>query len=252
MFSIIAASILMQGQAGLTPISLVVEGERREALVHWPAGVSPEGTPLIFAFHGHGGNELYSARRYALHMRWPEAMVIYGQGLPTAGHYDLQGLKNGWQKKIGELGDRDLKYFDALLAWANSKQKIDPRRIYAMGHSNGGGFTYLLWKARPDIFAAIAPAAAFQASVSQNSPIPVIQISGKEDQVVPFKLQDRTIRLLRSLNQCGDQGLPYGQNCQIYKGANKNDVVFYQFSGDHTYPEEAGDTIVRFFKEHHK
>ena len=35
------------------------------------------------------------------------------------------------------------------------KFKIDEKRVYATGHSNGGGFTYLLWTCRPDAFAAL-------------------------------------------------------------------------------------------------
>ena len=30
--------------------------------------------------------------------------------------------------------------------------KVDEKRIFSTGHSNGGGFTYLLWSERPDVF----------------------------------------------------------------------------------------------------
>ena len=36
---------------------------------------------------------------------------------------------------------------------------MDETRIYATGFSNGAGFTYLLWAARPTVFAAFAPVA---------------------------------------------------------------------------------------------
>jgi polyhydroxybutyrate depolymerase len=50
--------------------------------------------------------------------------------------------------------------FDAVLATLKIAYKVDEKQIYATGHSNGGGFTYLLWAARWDEFAAIAPCAA--------------------------------------------------------------------------------------------
>ena len=40
------------------------------------------------------------------------------------------------------------------------RRTIDPRRVYAMGHSNGGGFTYVLWAARGDRFAAYGPSSS--------------------------------------------------------------------------------------------
>ena len=99
-----------------------------------------------------------------MHELWPEAVVVYMQGLSTPGRLtDPEGKKPGWQSAAGDQGDRDLKFFDALLATLKQEYKIDERRIYSTGHSNGGGFTYLLWSARPNMFAAVAPSAAVAA-----------------------------------------------------------------------------------------
>jgi polyhydroxybutyrate depolymerase len=65
-----------------------------------------------------------------------------------------------WQKTFGDQNDRDLKFFDAVLATLKKDCRIDEKRVYATGHSNGGAFTYLLWAARGDVFAAVAPCAA--------------------------------------------------------------------------------------------
>ena len=83
------------------------------------------------------------------------------QGLNTPGALtDTEGKKPGWQKTFGDQDDRDLKFFDAVLATLKKDYKVDEKRIYATGHSNGGGFTYLLWAARGEVFAAVAPCAA--------------------------------------------------------------------------------------------
>ncbi len=51
------------------------------------------------------------------HKHWPEAIVVYMQGLNTPGALtDPDGKRPGWQKTFGDQGDRDLKFFDAVLA----------------------------------------------------------------------------------------------------------------------------------------
>ena len=91
------------------------------------------------------------------------------------------------QARAGDNEDLDLNFFDAILASLQKEQKIDPRRIYVTGHSNGGAFTYLLWAKRGDILAAVAPSAAIATgSLSDMKPIPVLHIAGQADSLVRF------------------------------------------------------------------
>lgn len=122
----------------------------REALVYLPSKKSDDAAPVVFGFHGHGGSSQNAARSFGFEKLWPEAIVVYMQGIPTPGRLtDPEGKRNGWQSDAGDQGDRDLKFFDAVLATLREKYKVDDRRIYSSGHSNGGGFTYLLWAKRP-------------------------------------------------------------------------------------------------------
>jgi polyhydroxybutyrate depolymerase len=54
---------------------------------------------------------------------------------------DVEGKYPGWQQTPGQLGDRDLKFFDTVLGAIREKYPVDDRRIYATGFSNGGFFT---------------------------------------------------------------------------------------------------------------
>ncbi len=99
-------------------------------------------------------------RSFAIESYWPEATVVYPQGLPTKGITDPEGKKNGWQQKKGDYEDRDLAFFDVMLKTFRSDSSIDMRRVYSTGHSNGGRMTYLLWSERGDAFAAVAPSAS--------------------------------------------------------------------------------------------
>ena len=136
----LALSVRPALAADLTEKTWSVNGVSRKALVHLPA--KPEGAPVIFAFHGHGGTMGYAARAYHLHTLWPEAIVVYAQGLPTVTGRDPQGGKPGWMMFGGErFPNRDKNFIDAMLATAKTEWKADAKKIYCMGHSNSAGFT---------------------------------------------------------------------------------------------------------------
>src|SRR4051794_10932561 len=75
-----------------------VDGVAREALVFAPPDAKTKEAPLLFVFHGHGGTMRNAARGFNYQSFWPEAIVIYPQGLATAGRLtDPEGKKAGWQ-----------------------------------------------------------------------------------------------------------------------------------------------------------
>jgi polyhydroxybutyrate depolymerase len=192
--------------AELQPRAWQVDGVTREALVSVPAGTAPTaGWPVVFAFHGHGGTMQQASRSFPIHQVWPDAIVVYPQGLPTPSPLvDREGRWPGWQAMAGAQGDRDLKFFDAMLADLRAKMPIDDKRIYATGHSNGGLFTYLLWAERGDVFAALAPSAALLVRGFQKfQPKPVLHIGSPEDLLVKFAWQERMIDFVLRLNGCG-------------------------------------------------
>jgi polyhydroxybutyrate depolymerase len=227
-----------------------VDGVVREALVYVPAKAKTEATPIIFAFHGHGGSMDNAARTFSYHRQWPEAIVVYPQGLPTPGRLtDPDGNKRGWQQGIGDQGDRDLKFFDAVLASLKEDYRVDETRLYATGHSNGGSFTYLLWAGRGDRFAAFAPSAtAAPRLLGKLKPKPVLHVAGENDPLVKFAWQKQTMDGLRKLNECGE-GQPWEKHCTIYASKIHAPVVTFIHPGTHTFPSEAPAIIVKFFKE---
>ncbi len=234
-----------------------VKEARREALLVVPDTAKTQETPVVFVFHGHGGTMQASARRMGLHTHWPEALVVYPQGLNTKGQLtDPEGKKSGWQNRPGLEGDRDLAFFDAMLAALKSEYQVDAKRIYATGHSNGGGFTYLLWATRGEALAAVAPSAsaasAANAAGLKFTPKPVMHLAGEKDTLVKYAWQQATMLRLRELNQCGD-GAPWGpQYCTLYPSKLGTPVVTYIHPGGHEYPAGAPPVIARFFKEHAK
>jgi polyhydroxybutyrate depolymerase len=226
----------------------------REALVYLPEGTGKH--PLLFAFHGHGGSAAYSARKFAFHELWPEAICVYPQGLPTAVPViDPEGKMPGWQKFIGDQKDRDIEFFDAMLKTIKADNAVDENRIYSTGHSNGAFYTYILWAARGDTFAAFAPVAGNLSvkDFKEQKPKPVLHVAGEKDPIVRFASQERTIEQIRKLNGCSDAtGKEAGKYCTEYSSSTGPVVVTFIHPGGHEVPEGAPERIVQFFKEQAK
>ena len=228
-----------------------VDGVERQGLVYAPEGAKTTASPVVFAFHGHGGTARQMGARMKFQELWPEAIVIYPQGLKTPGRLtDPTGLKAGWQTKVGDQGDRDVKFFDAMLTWVKQTYRVDEKRIYCTGHSNGGGFTYLLWGARGDVFAAVAPSSAATASVKDFKPKAALHIGGLKDPLVKFEWQKATIDAVMKLNGCDAQGTAEGEKIMVYPSAGGTPLETFLYDGGHTPPAEAWPVVVKFFKEH--
>jgi polyhydroxybutyrate depolymerase len=234
-----------QLQAGLRPITLSVAGVERQLLAYSPKNA--EKAPIVFVFHGHGGTGRSMARRLAIHELWPEAVVLYPQGLPTAGKFDPEGKKAGWQKGAGTEGDRDLKFFDAIISELAKRKLGDPGKVFVTGHSNGGGFTYLLWGARDSQVAAVAPSAA-GGNVFKLQPKPCLHIAGEKDTRVPYENQRRVMDAVLKLNGAATTGTPWMTLGTWHDSKDKNPFVEVVHPGGHEIPAKTGEWIVAFFK----
>ncbi len=177
------------------------------------------------------------------------------QGLPTPGQLtDPEGRQNGWQRDAADQGGRDLKFFDAVLNSLQKEYQIDPKRIYATGHSNGGGFTYLLWAERDDVFAAVAPSGALSLpALPKLKPKPVLHLAGETDPLVKFAWQEKMIQAVSKLNGCAESGGPWASSGDLagtlYLSAAGTPLITLIHPGGHQFPKEAPALIVRFFKE---
>ena len=240
----------------MTEKEWTVDGVVRQGLVYAPTSAKKSPTPVVFAFHGHGGNMNQAARSFGFHSEWPEAIVVYLQGLKTPGKLtDPEGKRPGWQSGRGDQDDRDLKFFDAVVASLKSDYKVDEKRIYATGHSNGGGFTYLLWATRGDVFAAVAPCAAIPSFESRNlKPKPALHLASETDPLVKWDWQKKAIDLVLKINGCDAEGSPWHKSGDltgtIYSSKNGTPFVTLIHPGGHKFPSEAPALITKFFKYH--
>lgn len=221
----------------------------REALVYAPSKPSAH-PPLVLVFHGHGGTGRALARQQKVHTLWPEAVVVYPQGLPTPGMTDPDGKKPGWQRVPGDQKDRDLKFVDAMLTRMAKEFRYDAKRVYAMGHSNGGRFTYVVWAARGDKFAAYGPSGSPATGLMlRMKPAPAFLIAGEKDPLVPFATQKRTADALATLLKVGPWEAGEGY-ARYAKGSGGLELGTYFHPGGHEYPEAGVRWAVDFLKRH--
>lgn len=226
-------------------VTWTVDGVTREAIVYAPK--SPSGkVPLILSFHGHG-DDMENFQYVGLQNVWPDAIIVYFQGLPSHDGY------RGWQVEPGEYGDRDLKLVDAALAALKKKYSVDENRIYATGFSNGAHFTYLLWAARPDVFAAYAPVAGrIRPAAMPREPRPILIIGGQRDAQVAFPDQRAAMGIAVRLDGVEGRMQSCGDGCTLYGADTPAPVMTWIHPGGHEYPRPTSAKIVAFFQEHSK
>jgi polyhydroxybutyrate depolymerase len=243
--AVVVGLLVTAAAARAEVVTWKVDGETREAIVMAPAR-PPAGTkvPVVLSFHGHG-DDMQNFQYTNVHRAWPDAVVLYFQGLPSRDGY------RGWQVVKGEYNDRDLKLVDAALAWAHATYTVDDDRVYATGFSNGAMFTYLLWAERPAVFAAYGPVAGrIRDGVRISQPRPLIHVAGMRDQQVAFVDQDAAIKTALTVNGAGTTSTSCGRGCTTYGAATATPVVAWIHPGGHEYPDGTTERIVAFFHDH--
>lgn len=241
---------LLIAALALAPEQLVltykIDGVERTAIVRSPSKKS-SAPPLIFAFHGHGGSGRYAERKMSFHELWPEAIVVFPTGVPTKTPNDPDGKRNGWQIRPDQDGNRDLKFVDAMLADLDKRFSFDKKRTFAMGHSNGARFCYVLWAERAKQFRAFAPCCAGGLGLIRDlEPKPVFVMGGKKDAIVDFRSIELTVAGLKQLNGSGE-GVA-GKGPAVTYPSAKGELVTYLHDGGHEYLTEVNPLIVDFFK----
>ena len=238
-----------------TTMNWTVDGEKRVALVFAPTPTTAAiKHPLVFAFHGHGGNMNGASQVMHIQTVWPQAIVVYPQGLNTPSHVDPAGHKPGWQVEANQaspVGNRDLDFFDAMLVTMHQKFTVDDQRVYATGFSNGATFSYLLWAERFKNIAAIGEVAGrLWDSEHLTHPRALLAIAGRADTTDPFALQQQTIVAAKQVDNATGSGQSCGQYCTFFPSTSHTPVKTFIHPGAHVYPPWAPGEIVKFFKNH--
>lgn len=164
-------------------------GRERHFRIHVPKkydGKSP--VPLVFCFHGGGGNaEVASRMGFSPIADEEEFIVVYPEGLNK--HWNDGRKSRKFAEQDAEVDD--VAFVLALLEKIRNQFRIDSNRVYATGASNGGFFSHRLAIEASDKFAAAAIMIAtlpkpFEENFKPKRPIPILFMNGTEDPFVPY------------------------------------------------------------------
>ena len=143
--------------------TFIHDGLERHYILHLPDSYDESKSyPLVFVFHGGGGNaeNIQETTNFSKKADEEHFIVVYPEGNGKLPHKLLTwncGFCCGYslENNIDDVG-----YIRALVEYLKETYSIDADRIYATGMSNGGIMSYQVGAALSDIFAAIAPVAA--------------------------------------------------------------------------------------------
>lgn len=165
--------------AGETINTLISGAIERQYIMRVPPGYDgSQPTPLVFAFHGYATSARFTVDTTGL----AEATDARGW---IAVFPDGAGTPQRWNVYDPAEGVDDIQFVRDLLAHLDASLCIDPARVYAAGHSNGGGMALRFACDMPDLVAAIAPIGATY--VPCQADVPMIAFHGAKDTIVPYE-----------------------------------------------------------------
>jgi polyhydroxybutyrate depolymerase len=194
--------------SGQHELSLRHGGRTRLAIVHVPpAARTGAPLPLVFAFHGGGGEADGFRRSIGLDALADRAgfIAVYPYGTGALPRRLLTW--NAGTSCCGYAHDQqidDVGFTIALLDHIATLIDVDMRRVYAIGHSNGAMMAYRLAAERADRIAAIVPVGGAMDldAFSPSQRVAVLHIHSVDDPRAlyggglgpPFPLTDRRVQ----------------------------------------------------------
>ncbi|MHB8534576.1 MAG: CE1 family esterase [Sulfuricaulis sp.] len=181
-------------------IELPFDGLTRRYIVHVPPaydGTTP--VPVVIMLHGGGGKArgAMSETGWSAKADKENFLAVYPEGVPRdpARHASFLFNPQTWndgssrmalaaaQKKIDDVG-----FLNAMLDDLSTRLRVDPRRIYATGFSNGASMAFRAGRELAARLAAIAPVAGsdWLDQPAPARPVPLLYITGTKDPLNPI------------------------------------------------------------------
>lgn len=173
------------------------DGLARRYDVYVPAAAVGQPAPMVLMLHG-GGGGAENARTSSLMTRTADAngfVAVFPQGLsgPRARARRPLATWHSSPECCGaalKAGVDDVAYLREVVAAASARAQVDPKRVYAVGHSNGGAMSLRLACEAADVFAAVAAVGApgtDWSGCTPTRPVPVLAVHGAKDRCAPLE-----------------------------------------------------------------
>ncbi|MFN8050151.1 MAG: PHB depolymerase family esterase [Acidimicrobiales bacterium] len=186
---VIALAVLMTACSSSDDSAL----EKRPFTVHLPPGYRKgKAVPLLVVLHGYA----FTGKVQSLYFHL--AAVTDAHGMMWVAP---DGTKNDEGKQFWNATDAccapagstvdDSAYLAAVIDNIRSRYDVDPRRIYVMGHSNGGFMAYRMACDHADVVAAVVSLEgatyADPSKCSPSEPVAALEVHGDADTVIRYE-----------------------------------------------------------------
>jgi polyhydroxybutyrate depolymerase len=276
--------------------SLVHASSMRTYRIHVPLSYyeSSEKVPLVIALHGGGGSGEQFQTQSELDEKADEEnfIVVYPDGLVNP-NVNVRTWNAGrcCGQNASTLDTDDVGFISALIdkMEVHFPNRIDNKRVYATGHSNGGMLSYRLADELSNKIAAVAPNAGNMQIDGIYNParnIPVLQIISKLDDNVTYEGGwsngpagqynppiDSILNVVASVADCSQSKVEVETNSDLYaiykwSGCTPDNfevLLYLTEDGGHSWPGgnkgsivadepsaafSANDVIWEFFQKH--
>jgi polyhydroxybutyrate depolymerase len=174
----------------LTRHQLNVKGMERTYLQYMPRNLKAN-APLLFALHPSGGDgegmRDATGAEFDMLADANGFVVLYPDGYETT----WNDCRKASPQPARRMNIDDKGFIEAMIEKQVADNRIDRRRVFAAGWSNGGHLAYRLAMERPELFAGVASIAGSRptdennACTPTNRPVAVMIINGTADPINP-------------------------------------------------------------------
>lgn len=174
--------------------NLTVDGRNRYYLLNLPSTYNESSDiPLVIALHGGGGRATQMESDYLLTEKANKEKfaIVYPEGVQSDGILGARTWNAGTCCDYAvEKNIDDVQFISLLIDELLKKYpKLNPKKVYATGMSNGAMMSYRLACELSNKIAAIAPVAGALVTVQPcvaSRPVPILHIHSKLDEKVPY------------------------------------------------------------------
>jgi polyhydroxybutyrate depolymerase len=162
-------------------IALPGPAGERSAIVYHPSSAGP-GAPLVIVSHGANGSAEQARKSFG----WDALAERYGFVVAYPDALDGRWNAGFCCRKSSSPKVDDVAFLHELRDRLIAEDDVDPRRVFAVGASNGGMLSYAWACTRPGDLAGIGiVAGALTVRCPDPAPLTVVAVHGAQDEVVP-------------------------------------------------------------------
>jgi ankyrin repeat protein/poly(3-hydroxybutyrate) depolymerase len=226
---------------GRNEVQIKHDGQSRRLIITTPKTFGHQGPyPVLFCFHGAGGKAEGQSKRWSPHADERGLIVISAEAVQPQAKWNFRDKFHAEEHDdVGFV----LKVVEALI----TNKTVDPKAVYATGHSSGGLFCYRLAK-ETVLFAALSPMSCGMVKGAHDpgektKPVSIMQVIGDQDKSfngssnpkVTMYSAAKRIDVWRTFNRCRSDPVVVnkGEEVVVYTYDNQSgiEVAFCKVKG---------------------